>query len=333
MNILFLIGNGFDLNLGLNTKFKDVIDEYLQIKTGDTNITKFQEEFKDHNKSWSDFEKALGEYTIKFTSKNIDDFIFQIQSFHDVLIKKLSNEENRIDYERNIGDIFSKMQKSLIAFNDYLDDEGKQEISSLLSTDRVFNYNFISFNYTSVFDKCLVVFANNISSLNTFQISRSINAIVHIHGTLQKDLILGVDNTDQIANTELSEDENFHWKIIKPIMNKELGSLGTKKSKMLIDKSQIICIFGMSIGETDKTWWEYIFDWLSENNSRHLVIFYHIDIDEMNPIKKIENKKRIKDLFFFAAGQTHEESIKKCADRIHIANSGDMFKMDILSLK
>jgi hypothetical protein len=33
MNILFLIGNGFDLNVGLNTRFKDALESYLKEKT------------------------------------------------------------------------------------------------------------------------------------------------------------------------------------------------------------------------------------------------------------------------------------------------------------
>lgn len=41
----------------------------------------------------------------------------------------------------------------------------------------------------------------------------------------------------------------------------------------MIYDSFIICIFGMSIGNTDKMWWEKIIDWLKVNGDNKLIIF------------------------------------------------------------
>ena len=35
MNITFMIGNGFDLNIGLKTRYKDFILDYLKVDTKD----------------------------------------------------------------------------------------------------------------------------------------------------------------------------------------------------------------------------------------------------------------------------------------------------------
>lgn len=43
--------------------------------------------------------------------------------------------------------------------------------------------------------------------------------------------------------------------------------------KNVIDSSEVICIFGMSIGVTDKMWWEYIAKWLKAGHKRRLIIF------------------------------------------------------------
>lgn len=38
MNITYLIGNGFDLNLGLKTKFKDYLEEYMVPQPEDSEL-------------------------------------------------------------------------------------------------------------------------------------------------------------------------------------------------------------------------------------------------------------------------------------------------------
>ena len=40
MNITFLIGNGFDLNLGLDTRYTDFLSEYKKLLTREKNTSK-----------------------------------------------------------------------------------------------------------------------------------------------------------------------------------------------------------------------------------------------------------------------------------------------------
>lgn len=42
-----------------------------------------------------------------------------------------------------------------------------------------------------------------------------------------------------------------------------------------IEKSQIICILGMSLGSSDSTWWTKIMEWLEADKERHLILFWH----------------------------------------------------------
>jgi len=343
-NITFFIGNGFDLNLGLKTKFSDVINEYLKIETNDTNIKKFQEEFKKDYKNWSDFEKALGEYTEKFTPDNVNDLIAQIESFRNVLINKFKKEESRIDYENNEKEIVSVVKQSLMEFNNNLPYEDKQDVSRFLQGSRdnsTFLYNFVSFNYTNVLDKFVEIINSdkgNIGSRSrtdtrgSYIINDKIEKIIHIHGTLQDNFILGVDNIDQIANITFKNDADFLWKIVKPITNKELKKSNVEETIKIISKSTIICIFGMSIGETDKTWWKLILSWLKSDLSKHLVIFsYNKNTDETNPLATIENRKNVENLFFSVVDINQDEERSQLVSRIHMAYNNNMFKMDILS--
>lgn len=43
-------------------------------------------------------------------------------------------------------------------------------------------------------------------------------------------------------------------------------------ASQLIKNSQLIYIYGMSIGETDKLWWDRICTWLSGSGERHLIV-------------------------------------------------------------
>ncbi len=65
----FLIGNGFDVNLGLKTRYAEFYKYYLDIPTDNKNIRALKEHLRE-NKSdfWSDLEIALGKYTTRFSS-------------------------------------------------------------------------------------------------------------------------------------------------------------------------------------------------------------------------------------------------------------------------
>ncbi len=71
MNITFLIGNGFDLNLGLKTSYQDFLDYYLKNTNNDTEIIKYfkniiKEEQENDIDTWADAEIFLGKITEKF---------------------------------------------------------------------------------------------------------------------------------------------------------------------------------------------------------------------------------------------------------------------------
>ena len=68
MNITFLLGNGFDIGLGLETGYENFYDKYSVIlPTDNKNINSFKTMLQDRNLDdkkkiidWSDFEKAFG---------------------------------------------------------------------------------------------------------------------------------------------------------------------------------------------------------------------------------------------------------------------------------
>jgi len=345
-DVLFFIGNGFDLNLGLKTSFKDVLDEYCAIETKDESILEFQREINRDYPNWADFEKAMGIYAKKFEPNNQNVYFSQIDSFRNVLREKLLREESYIDYHNQKEKISSAFTRSLTSFQNYLSQKSKEALSPFIPTSLQspnesigLTYRFIVFNYTNVFDKCIELIKKDTIPHFTAQshvnskitINGIIGGVLHIHGTLKSPFILGVDNIEQIENTELSVDENFQWRIVKPIINEELGENSDIRAKKMIDNSSVICIFGMSIGATDKTWWDCVYNWLKANISRQLVIFYYAkEFDMTNPGAIVSRKKEVQDLFFTVVGADGNDR-KKCENRIHIAReNGEMFKVNAL---
>ena len=66
MNITFLIGNGFDRNLGLETTYSDFVKEYKKTNGSTETLKEFRAYIKDNEKQQSFDEVALSENTGKF---------------------------------------------------------------------------------------------------------------------------------------------------------------------------------------------------------------------------------------------------------------------------
>ena len=54
MNIVHIIGNGFDLNLDLKTSYKDFYDYYIKINSKNEIIELLKREIKSNSENWSD---------------------------------------------------------------------------------------------------------------------------------------------------------------------------------------------------------------------------------------------------------------------------------------
>lgn len=63
MQILYLIGNGFDVNLGMKTKYTDFYKFYQEIETESTILKNLKKNINRKVITWSDLELRLGEYT------------------------------------------------------------------------------------------------------------------------------------------------------------------------------------------------------------------------------------------------------------------------------
>lgn len=148
--------------------------------------------------------------------------------------------------------------------------------------------------------------------------------------TLSDALVLGLNDESQICNEQLKDDLTLHETIVKPKVNELLGESRTDKVKHFIDESRYVCVFGLSLGETDKIWWEYIGQWLQGDQNHRLVLF----VLEKTPsrtiaMQEILRKRKWQELFLKKAG-IENENVK---NRIIIIENSDIFTMENVKLK
>ncbi|MCL1844966.1 MAG: bacteriophage abortive infection AbiH family protein [Defluviitaleaceae bacterium] len=333
MNILFMIGNGFDLNFGLKTRFSDFFTRYTSILNKCPNIKKFKEVIDDDISTWADFEMRLGRYTQDFTPVTKEIFLSCIDDFEKEFIKYLKEEELKIDYGKHGAEILPVFQNSLVDYFSRLEDGSKNAIGKSYAKAGYppCMYNFISFNYTNILDSCLDIVRKTMLSRklpNGRSNANSVGRILHIHGTLDKHMLIGVDNASQIENTALASDKEFAKLFLKPSMNDNLRNGIHEDGAGLVNASTIICVFGMSLGETDKHWWQKLGEWLGVAEIRQLVIFhYEKDYIPASARESIRFADDISNLFFDRADISDADRAD-LRPRIHVGLNTNLFKVD-----
>lgn len=326
MNILFIIGNGFDLNLGLKTSYRDFFGFYTNMEPSEfRSINKLKEDIGDDIDTWSDLEMTLGSYTQNLTSAgDIDEIYFDLL---DKLCIHLSNEEkklkyNNLDRTKFLNDL-AQPEKMLVSRDQNTINEFMYPI--LRNSGQV-NIRILTFNYTKTIEN---IIGQEISDLEIPKIgSRPVKllGVEHIHGYIDDGPILGLDRIDQIGNEKFRHVQEVIEVLVKPLHNQELGHTRDSFCIQEILKANLICVFGSSIGETDKTWWSKIGERLNHHEQCRMIVFSRGK--EMGGRRKIlqsRERRRVIDKFL-SLTDLNDEQRKKVKGRIFVGVNTDMFK-------
>ena len=156
MNVTFLIGNGFDINLGLDTRYSDFVKVYKNMPAKQEVIKEFRKNISENSELWADAEIALGEYTNNFKAGEGALFSDCKEDFCVELSRYLKNQELRIDYDISkeaIQKAFLNLNKITNSFpaveRDFLNRTYQSHLSEPVK------FNFINFNYTKTLDMCI----------------------------------------------------------------------------------------------------------------------------------------------------------------------------------
>lgn len=335
MNITFLIGNGFDLNLNLDTRYSDFYKYYIANDPKDLISKSIRKDFE----MWSDLEIGLGEFLKNIDESQIEEFLDSKSTLERMLSEYLTLEGQRIIIKdkKKLGEEFRK--KILYFYSDFntIDKEHYKRV--ITATQENIYYDFITFNYTNVLDDIILASQENCDPFGTHRSYSTMYTDMialphHIHGKLSEDLILGLDNVEQIVNNKLKTNSKLTNYIIKPAVNTALGEKKIEKAKQIIDKSKYVCLFGLSIGDTDSMWWKYIIEWLRRDNNNRLVLFVNKNTNvQLSGQEKVRFRDSNREMMLERSQCTESEIMEQVRDKIIIVPNSKIFTLENITLE
>lgn len=324
MNVTYIIGNGFDLNLGLKTAYISFYRYYEEIKTTDKDIIKLKDDIEEKDKCWSDLEKGLGEYTecVNTPDKMISIYEDLANNLRDYIAKQA-------EYIPNTNEtIISSLLNDIGAPEQHfkrIDRGNIERFYYLFNSSPI--VNIITLNYTPTLEKLLgydenkpIAFPHNFFNNQSVTFRR----ICHIHHTLEDNILLGVNDETQIKNEAFRTDQRLKEYMIKPETNKMLKDGIDEDCTNLINNTNVFVFFGASMGETDKKWWELIAKHtVSVSNSIILLCEFNSELKGGRDLG--ENERTVKSKFISQTNipKEQEENLK---NKIYVSINGNMFK-------
>ena len=325
MQVTFLIGNGFDLHLNLETSFKHMYQSYIHTPPRDPDVMRLQDLLRKDAPSgyetWGDFEIAMGKHAKNFAGEGA--FINAIRSFKDHMVEHLKAQEanflKRVSTNSQAWLICSiEMDKSVSTFYSGQIPNVVHTIKKKSAGHDFDRYAFIDFNYTTTLDWLLDAWKS--------RYERQDADIVHIHGRLDNDIVLGVDNPKQLSIPQVTITRRLERAFIKPSFNDMFDSTRVVQAQEMIRLSDVICIYGMALGESDRTWIDQIIQWLIDNEEHHLVYYMH-NTKTFNPNRRDEmmDEEDAQKQALLRRICKDELMAEKLFDQVHIPIGYDIF--------
>lgn len=332
MQITFLIGNGFDIGIGLKTRYEDFYKKYCVVTEDDNdNIRSYKEMLQKRDSEemlkiidWADFEIAFGQHSEEFKIEEKELYIERFEDFVSKFNAYLEAEEAAIDYTDE--NAIAETMKTAVTTYFHVRDGDKAEIEKTYNSigDNRY-YNFISFNYTRSIDTCARILEKKLVNDG----KRNVGKIAHIHGYIDLNMIMGVNDASQITNPDFAQDPDVISEIVKPQQNIDARTRYENEVISIINSSHIICVYGMSIGATDKKWWNIISKWLTGNTSRRLVILKY---DKRYNSRFIYTQRRITNNIvdrFLSYSDLSDDKKEEIKSRIYIGANHNVFSMNL----
>lgn len=338
MNITFLIGNGFDVNLGLKTRYIDFYKYYVNLeRTNASSVVKrfkneindfIKDEFKKQDETkidWRDLEIALGKWTLNMKADEVEDlYIDIIDSLKDYLISEFKyfdssafSSQEFLNYLLDpISNNFSRVQKESI----------KSFWINYSVPDII---NIINFNYTQTIERlACYIEPNRLIGENVIGRKSILRYIYHIHQTLDDDeILLGLNDKSQILNKDFHTDRHICNLLLKPQTNTLLGTGVNYDCEELIANTNLFILFGTSAGITDRKWWISICKRLQSSNARMLYFAHCPEGMRHIRLKYDVMSREVIRQFIKSAGIKEEDFIETILSKTYICFTSGMFKL------
>lgn len=305
-NMLVLVGNGFDiqvlsdLNMSIDTRYVSFY-HFLKMRNFNSSncIFSVMEDLKKNNaENWSDIENAIeklidshstgvvssSRLAVNYIAKSLTEIQGEFAEFLNQVVTPSGLTE--------LGNRVRDSELSLISFVDFLGDLSEEEYRSTKLVSKIdhgtlFNFHFINFNYTFLFDDFIyldqaqfnphphstsdrhIFFHPNPRNYSQCQGDSNTNASsylvtnapLHPHGvqTIPRSLLFGID-----AENNVNELAKPYW------------AQNDVKYAPLIETADCFIIFGTSLGKSDRWWWRSIVDRMKERADVDVLLYWRV---------------------------------------------------------
>ena len=116
-------------------------------------------------------------------------------------------------------------------------------------------------------------------------------------------------------------------------MNDRFGTLVDEEATSIINQSKIICIYGMSLGETDKKWWKLIGQWI-RRLEHYLIIYYYdnnISSAELTLQQRFDIEDQVRERFLELA-EIKTEDQASIVEKLLVCINANLFNMNLVEL-
>lgn len=306
-NMMVFVGNGFDISVLSKYRMDKLVTSYSKFYDflcykgfNSTNIlfSKMTEDRRNDKANWSDFECSLGELIESgINADSLSKSLIEIQNMFLLFLNEIVDtdillkiSEDAQSYKWGIDEV-SK-------FLGDLDEEDYTKITFPLKTHfyEMYNYLFVNFNYTSLFDNYIYLdkeqfdphcykyvdtnfhfypnpkgFGNGGINKDTKWSSNIMTNTIHPHGyqNIPRSLLFGIEDERYKTNKQLNGFNKSYW------------AQNNHKYKAYFDDAELFIIYGTSIGVTDSWWWKNVYESLLTKDTE-LIIYYYDDNKKCN---------------------------------------------------
>ncbi len=341
-NIMVFVGNGFDISVLEKYREDSLVSSYskfydfLRYKGFNEDNILYKKMREDKNKcngkgNWSDFECSLGVLLqTSVSAEELENALKDIQSMFLLFLNEIVTPEVLLELNSDIA----QNEWGKEALSGFLGDLSQEDYEKMEFPEKtyhyhMYNYLFVNFNFTSLFDDYIYLdkyqfephpyktvdtnfafypnpngFKKNSINEETVWSSFVMVDTIHPHGyqNIQRSLLFGIENNEYVSDKVLKRFNKSYW------------AQSNQKYKSYFDDVTLFIIYGMSIGETDNWWWRNSYNCLL-NKESELIIYYYCD-DSME-------KDKVKQMFIDACKiSASEEEISSIKDRIYVVLHG-----------
>jgi hypothetical protein len=208
--------------------------------------------------------------------------------------------------------------------------QGEFDFSKILTFKKEIDRNY---NYWSDLELALGDYIKNIKTLKEFDtlfedIRNDLGKYIEIEEEIFdfNDIPKKIDNDLIFPENYLSAAEKLIIETFKSSFGKSTACNVNIISYNYLNTSNIICLFGLSIGDTDKCWWQKIGELILQNNRKLIIFSIGDEIPPIHAYKKERVKTEIINSFLLKAEIKPEQNID---DKIFAGINTDIFKVKL----